>query len=93
MLAILPLVVLVAAFAVARVWGWARQRSGTEKRPPSALPFALVWTFLLYPSLSSRGFRVLSGCECFDNFDGTRDCFLREDYTIICNIFTLYAVD
>ena len=77
LIALAPLAVLLVAFVAAQMWGWARRRSGTDKSPPSVVPFTLVWTFLLYPSLSSKGFRVLAGCECFSNFDGTRDCFLR----------------
>ena len=32
----------------------------------SSLPFVLGWTFLLFPSISSFGFRTLAPCECFD---------------------------
>ena len=28
-------------------------------------PFAVVWTFLVFPSVSSLGFRALAPCDCF----------------------------
>ena len=31
----------------------------------SVLPFVLRWTYLVHPSISSKGFQVLGGCECF----------------------------
>ena len=50
----------------------------------SSLPFVLGWTFLLFPSISSFGFRTLAPCECFELVHGGEECFLREDYEVQC---------
>ena len=54
----------------------------------SALPFILGWSFLVFPSVSSRGFRALAPCNCFDVIgeDGnvTQTCFLHTDYAVRC---------
>jgi len=52
----------------------------------AALPFLLYWTFLIYPSVSSRGFRALAPCDCFEYIgaDTHRTCFLRTDYEELC---------
>jgi hypothetical protein len=50
----------------------------------TALPFVLYWSFLIYPSVASRGFRALATCNCFAYLDGSRDCFLRDHLTELC---------
>ena len=52
----------------------------------SALPFLLYWSFLVYPSVSSRGFRALASCDCFGYVGAniSRTCFLRTDYEEQC---------
>jgi len=53
----------------------------------SALPFTLYWSFLVYPSVSSRGFRALAPCDCFHyvGADSIQSCFLRTDYEELCH--------
>ena len=46
-----------------------------------ALPFVLRWTYLLYPAVSSKGFQVLGGCDCFSGLDNRTLCFLPADYS------------
>ena len=50
-----------------------------------ALPFILYWTYLLFPVISSSGFRALAPCDCFELADGSSECFLREDYEVKCD--------
>ena len=51
----------------------------------SALPFILPWSFLVLPSVSSRGFRALAPCDCFHVIAGDEnECFLRTDYAEQC---------
>ena len=50
----------------------------------SALPFVLVWTFLLFPPISSFGFRALAPCDCFPYVDGGQACFLHDAYAVEC---------
>ena len=50
----------------------------------SSLPFVLGCTFLVLPSISSFAFRTFAPCECFPLVDGGEQCFLREDYEIVC---------
>lgn len=64
-----PLVVVAVSLAV----------TALRRKPMlSALPFVLYWSFLVFPSVSSRGFRALATCDCFSYVDGSRVCFLRE---------------
>jgi hypothetical protein len=70
--ALVPFGIAIAAVPIAKWCG----------RP--ALPFILGWTFLLYPSISSRGFRALAPCDCFSYIDGSEICFMREDYAVEC---------
>ena len=72
---LVPIGVVAAAFIIT---AWQR------KSPLSALPFVLYWTFLVYPSVSSRGFRGLATCTCFLNLDGSQTCFLRDDLAERC---------
>ena len=53
----------------------------------SALPFLLYWSFLVYPSVSSRGFRALAPCDCFEyvGANESQTCFLRTDYEELCH--------
>lgn len=44
----------------------------------SALPFILGLTYLLFPAISSFGFRVLAPCDCFQYIDESTECFLHE---------------
>ena len=74
-----PLGVVVAAFPVAKL--------GFHAPLASALPFVLVWTFLLFPTISSFGFRALMPCVCFEYLDGDEICFLHEDYAVECSGF------
>jgi len=74
-----PLGVVVAAFPVAKL--------GFHAPLASALPFVLVWTFLLFPTISSFGFRALMPCVCFEYLDGDEICFLHEDYAVECTGF------
>jgi len=53
--------------------------------PSASLPFIIWWTFLLFPSISSRGFRALAPCDCFPYADGGEVCFSRVDYSIECS--------
>ena len=50
----------------------------------SAAPAVLAWTFLVFPAISSFGFRSLAPCDCFGFVDGTQVCFLREDLEVEC---------
>ena len=55
--------------------------------PPArkaVLPFVLGWTYLLFPTISSRGFRAIAPCDCFRYVNGSQTCLLREDYAIEC---------
>jgi len=54
--ALAPLGVALAAFPVAKL---------ADQPATAALPFVLGWTFLLYPSIMSRGFRALAPCDAF----------------------------
>ena len=47
---------------------------------------ALWWTYLLFPSISSLGFRALAPCDCFPYVDGGEVCFLREDLSVQCSV-------
>ena len=72
-----PLGVAAAAFPVAKL--------AFGQPSVSAMPFVLGWTFLLFPVISSRGFRALAPCDCFSYGDGVQDtCFLREDFEVEC---------
>jgi hypothetical protein len=74
--ALAPLGIALAAFPVAKLAG----RSAID-----ALPFVLGWTFLLFPSLASRGFRALAPCDAFPYAEeGGAISFLREDYAVEC---------
>ena len=80
-LALVPLAVVVAVPAV-RSCSCSRQRD--DQPLLDSLPFILGWTFLLFPPISSLGFRSLAPCDCFEYIDGAKTCFLREDYEIEC---------
>ena len=54
------------------------------RSPLAALPTVLMICFFCFPFVSSRGFRALAPCDCFDYVDGTRVCFLRTAYSIRC---------
>jgi len=75
-MALVPLAVAAAAPLIAAL----------RRRPPhEALPFVLGWTFLVFPSISSFGFRSLAPCDCFRYaLDGDEVCFLRADYEVEC---------
>lgn len=85
-----PVVVAAVAFVVDFICCRRRQAQvqaeALPKRPfpEASLPFVLGWTFLLFPTLSSSGFRSLAPCDCFEYADGERVCFLREDYAVEC---------
>ena len=56
-----------------------------RRRPlASCLPLVLSWIFLLFPAVSSFGFRALAPCDCFMFVGGGHICFLREDYEVEC---------
>jgi hypothetical protein len=71
-----PVAVALAALVAARVH---------FRALAPAVPFVLNWTLLLFPSISSRGFRALAPCDCFPYADGSEVCFLREDYGVECS--------
>jgi hypothetical protein len=88
-----PLGVVVVAIAIGAM---SALRSRTRSRITAAeiflpsLPFVLIWVFVIFPPVSSLGFRALAPCECFD-FDvpppGTGEekvCFLSTDRNVIC---------
>jgi len=77
-IALAPLGVALAAFPIAKF--------ALRHPPTAALPFVLGWTFLLFPTISSRGFRALAPCDCFGYLgdDSGEICFLREDYAVEC---------
>mmetsp|Transcript_76621 Transcript_76621/g.151867 ORF Transcript_76621/g.151867 Transcript_76621/m.151867 type:complete len:1162 (-) Transcript_76621:155-3640(-) len=50
-----------------------------------ALPFILRLAYLLYPSISSKGFQALGDCDCFQQIDGAQLCFLPADYLVQCD--------
>jgi hypothetical protein len=75
LLCLVPLIIVLGAFCVAKARG---------KPLLSALPFALVTTFLCFPFVSSRGFRALAPCDCFDYVDGGAACFLHDAYLVRC---------
>lgn len=72
-----PIVVALAAIAIVKLRGASLA---------SALPFVLYWSFLVYPSVSSRGFRALAPCDCFYYLGANlnRTCLLRTDYEEQC---------
>ena len=72
---LVPLALVVVALAVA----WLRHRSLVP-----ALPFVLRLAYLLFPSVSSKGFQTLGECDCFKQIDGGRLCFLPTDYAVEC---------
>ena len=76
---ILPLVVI----AIACGGAWTVHRSLVP-----ALPFVLFWTYLVFPSVSSKGFRALSACDCFPEIVGRKNatCLLRADYSVLCDV-------
>ena len=50
-----------------------------------ALPLVLRLTYLLYPSVSSKGFQTLGECDCFAQYDSSPPlCFLPADYSVQC---------
>ena len=54
-----------------------------------SLPFVLVWSFLIFPPVSSLGFRALAPCECFQYDisppgEETEVCFLSTDHSVVC---------
>jgi hypothetical protein len=58
-----------------------------------ALPFVLVWTFIVLPPVSSIAFRALASCECFEyavprpGTDETEVCFLSTDRNVVCESY------
>ena len=44
-----------------------------------AIHLILGWSFFVYPTVVAMGFNTLKECECWDNVDGTKDCFLKYD--------------
>jgi len=75
-----PLIVGMVACGAAQLF------SGSV-RP--ALPFALFWTYFVFPSVSSHGFQAVARCDCFDITDSnsttsTLTCFLPADYSHVC---------
>ena len=52
----------------------------------TALPFALVITFLCFPFVASRGFRALAPCDCFNYVNGSKVCFLHGAYSVPCDL-------
>ena len=80
---IAPLLVMAIALAVSL------KRYGSIL---PAVPFSLYVSFLVFPSVSSRGWRVLSECECFVDdstncgvgCSGKAQCFSHSDYTLRC---------
>ena len=74
----LPLAVIGLIVA----WSLQRHRSLVP-----ALPFLLRFTYLIYPSISSKGFQALGQCDCFDDIDGTSAvCVLPSDVSIQCTV-------
>ena len=72
----MPIFVALLAFPVARV---------VFRQPfEAALPSVIGWTFLLFPAISSRGFRALAPCDCFGYDTREEICFLREDFEVEC---------
>ena len=56
-----------------------------------SLPFVLVWSYLVYPPITSLAFRALAPCECFSydvpppGTDETEVCFLTTDRAVVCS--------
>ena len=71
-----PLGIALAAFPIAKF--------AFGQPYAAALPFVLGWTFLLFPAISSRGFRALAPCDCFGFLSSSPFCFLREDFEVEC---------
>ena len=71
------MLITLAAFGVAR----ARNAS-----PLAALPFVLMLSFFVFPFISSRGFRALASCDCFEGVEGSTKCFLRDAVQVECAV-------
>ena len=51
-----------------------------------ARKYVVMLLFLLAPAIQSRGFRVQAACDCFSSAEEGREaCFLREDYSVVCD--------
>ena len=72
---LLPLGIILAGLGVS----WGRQRSLVPALPP-----VLRLTYLFYPCVSSLGFQTLGECECFEQLDGSKLCYLPADYSVEC---------
>ena len=60
---------------------WWRRRSLVP-----ALPAIMRVTYVVYPTVSSIGFRALAPCRRFDNVDGSALSFLPSDWAVQCPI-------
>jgi hypothetical protein len=74
--ALVPFGVALAAFPVAKLI--------SRSSATAALPFVVGWTFLLFPTIASHGFRALAPCDTFTYVDGGEIAFLRSDYAVEC---------
>ena len=59
------LLILLAAWVVPLVTAGRRPSSEPSHFTSGTLSFATVWIFVLYPSISSHGFRAVAPCDCF----------------------------
>jgi len=77
MYSLLPFGVVLAAL------GYCRARGGSMV---AALPFVLRFTYILYPSVSSKGFQALGQCDCFKQLNTTSvRCYLPADVSVECD--------
>ena len=70
-----PLVIALCGMLVAALF---------RVRFVQSLPYLLIWGYLVFPSVASRGFRALAPCDCFENLGRLETCFLRTDYEVQC---------
>jgi hypothetical protein len=87
-----PLAVIAVAIAIGAGLALRTQPRGSASAASlllPSLPFVLIWAFIIFPPVSSLGFRALAPCECFEYDvtppgDESRICFLSTDRNVQC---------
>ena len=82
-----PLVILGIGLTITRAKGTSQSSRGVPLFLwlLRKLPFIYGFFSLVYPFITSRAFRALAPCDCFEYTDGSETCFLIEDYSLICS--------
>ena len=82
-----PLLILGAGLTITRAKGTSQSSRGVPffLWLLRKLPFMYGFFSLVYPFITSRAFRALAPCDCFEYTDGSETCFLIEDYSLICS--------